>query len=72
MMRFRAPFHFRDLGVPIYGGTMFSTVDRFGSGLLCFFEIWKIGESGVFDVFFSDFDILEHSLTRGCIRKEVC
>ena len=74
-MRFRAPFHFRDLGVPIYGGTMFSTVDRFGSGLLCFLEIWKIGETGLFDVFFfffSDFDILEDSLTRGRIRKEVC
>ena len=64
-------FTFVTLG-SLYWGTMFSTVDRFGSGLLCFFEIWKIGESGVFDVFFSDFDILEHSLTRGCIRKEVC
>ena len=64
-------FTFVTLG-SLYWGTMFSTVDRFGSGLLCFFEIWKIGESGVFDVFFSDFDILEHSLTRGCNRKEVC
>ena len=32
---------------------------------LCFFEIWKIGETGVFDV-------LEDSLTRGRIRIEVC
>ena len=32
---------------------------------LCFFEIWKIGETGVFDV-------LEDSLTRGRIRTEVC
>ena len=32
---------------------------------LCFFEIWKIGETGVFDV-------LEDSLTTGRIRIEVC
>ena len=32
---------------------------------LRFFEIWKIGETGVFDV-------LEDSLTRGRIRIEVC
>ena len=49
-------FPLRDLAVPIGSQFLLTTVDSFGGGLLCFFEIWKNRSAppkhtGVFDVF---------------------
>ena len=71
-MRFRAPFHFRDLGVPILGDNVFNRWQIWQRAPLFFRDLENWWERRLWCFFFSDFDILEDSLTRGCIRKEVC
>ena len=60
----------------LYWESFFSTVDSFGGGLLCFFEIWKNWSAHPSTpaslMFFPDFEIFKKLQVRGRIRKEVC